>query len=105
MTNYQCSPTKNLTAEAAEPAEVEMAKSSSPGCKGKSGALSCPSRKVKTAKRPSRNDLCALCFLFVHPLVSIPGRLKGKEGSVSIKQFVFFAFPKKKLCDLCGLCG
>jgi hypothetical protein len=49
--------------------------------------------------------LCALCFLFVHPLVSIPGRPKGKEGSISIKGFVFFVFPKKKLCDLCVLCG
>jgi hypothetical protein len=29
--------------------------------------------------------LCALCFLFVHPLVSIPGGSKGKEESISIK--------------------
>jgi hypothetical protein len=96
---------KNLTAEVAEHAEVETAKSSGPGCRGKSGALSHPSRKVKTAKGLSRNDLCALCFLFVHPLVSIPGRPKGKEGSISIKGFVFLVFPKKKLCDLCVLCG
>jgi hypothetical protein len=61
-----------------------------------------PSRKVKTAKGLSRNDLCVLCFLFVHPLVFIPGGSKGKEGSISIKGFVFFVFPKKKLCDLCG---
>jgi hypothetical protein len=52
---------------------------------GKSGALSHPSRKIKTAKGLSRNDLCALCFLFVHPLVFIPGRSKGKEESTSIK--------------------
>jgi hypothetical protein len=53
----------------------------------------------------SRNDLCALCFLFVHPLVWIPGGSKGKEKSVSIKSFVFFVFTKKKLCGLCALCG
>jgi hypothetical protein len=53
----------------------------------------------------SRNDLCALCLLFVHPLVFIPGGSKGKEESISIKGFVFFVFTKKKLCDLCGLCG
>jgi hypothetical protein len=29
--------------------------------------------------------LCVLCFLFVHPLVSIPGGSKGKEQSISIK--------------------
>jgi len=57
------------------------------------------------AKRLSRTALCALCFLFVHPLVSIPGRSKGKEGSISIKGFSFFVFTEKKLCDLCGLCG
>jgi hypothetical protein len=96
---------KNLTAEVAEHAEVETAKSSGPGCRGKSGAFSHPSRKVKTAKGLSRNDLCVLCFLFVHPLVFIPGGSKGKAGSISIKGFVFFVLPKKKLCDLCGLCG
>jgi hypothetical protein len=53
----------------------------------------------------SRTALCALCFLFVHPLVSIPGRPKGKEESILIKGFVFFVFTKKKLCELCGLCG
>jgi len=29
--------------------------------------------------------LCALCFLFVHPLVFIPGGSKGKEEPISIK--------------------
>ncbi len=82
-----------------------MAKSSEPGCRGKSGPLSHPCRKVKTAKGLSRNDLCALCFLCVHPLVFIRGGSKGKEESVSIKRFVFFVFTKKKLCDLCVLCG
>ena len=82
-----------------------MAKGLELGCRGESGSLSHPSRKVKRAKGLSRNDLCALCFLFVHPLVSIPGRPEGKEGSISIKGFVFFVFPKKNLCDLCGLCG
>jgi hypothetical protein len=56
-----------------------MAKCSAPGCRGKSGPLFRPSRKVKTAKGLSRNDLCVLCVLFVHPLVFIPGRSKAKE--------------------------
>jgi hypothetical protein len=72
-----------------------MAKCSAPGCRGKNGALSHPSRKVKTAKGLSRNDLCDLCFLFVHPFVSMPGRPKGKEESISIKGFVFFVFTQK----------
>ena len=96
---------KNLTAEAAEYAEVEMAKCLAPGCRSKSGPLCHPSRKVKTAEEFSRNDLCALRPLFVHPLVFIPGGSKGKEESISIQGFLFFAFTKKKLCDLCVLCG
>jgi len=76
---------KNLTAEVAEHAEVEMAKCPKLGCRGKSGPLSHPSRKVKTVKGLSRNDLCALCFLSVHPLASIPGGSKGKEESISIE--------------------
>jgi len=62
-----------------------MAKGSAPRCKGKSGPLSHPSRKAKMAKGLSRNDLCALCLLFVHPLVFNPGGSKGKEESLSIK--------------------
>jgi hypothetical protein len=49
--------------------------------------------------------LCALCLLFVHPLVFIPGGSKGKEESIPIKGFMFFVFTRKKLCDLCVLCG
>jgi hypothetical protein len=49
------------------------------------GPLSLPSRKVNTAKGLSGNDLCALCPLFVHPLVFNPRGLKGKEESISIK--------------------
>jgi hypothetical protein len=45
-----CKAIKNLTAEVAEHAEVKMAKTSGPGCRGKSGPLFHPSRKVKTAK-------------------------------------------------------
>ena len=41
--------------------------------------------KVNTANGLLRNDLCALCFLFVHPFVSIPAGSKGKEKSISIK--------------------
>jgi hypothetical protein len=55
-----------------------MAKSSGPGCRGKNGVFSHPSQKVKTRKDLSRKDLCVLCFLFVHPLVSIPGGSKEK---------------------------
>ena len=57
------------------------------------------------AKGLSSNDLCALCLLFVHPLVFMPGGSKGKEKSISIEEFVFFVFTKKKLCDLSALCG
>jgi len=82
-----------------------MAKCSAPGCRGKSGPLSHPSRKVKTAKGLSRKDLCALRLLFVHLLVFLPGGSKRKEASISIEGFVFFVFTRKKLCDLCVLCG
>jgi len=82
-----------------------MGKCSAPGCRGKSGPLSHRSRKVNTAKGISKNDLCALCLLFVHPLVFNPRGSKGKEESISIKGFVVFAFTKKKLCGLCVLCG
>ena len=71
---------KNLTAEVAEHAEVEMAKSPALGCRGKSGPFLLSSRKINTEKRLSGNDLCALCLLFVHPIVFNLGGLKGKEG-------------------------
>jgi hypothetical protein len=67
---------KDLTAEVAEHAEVEMAKGSGSGCRWE---------KVRTAKELSRNDLCALRLLFVHPLVFNPGGSKGKEESLSIE--------------------
>jgi len=53
----------------------------------------------------SRNDLCVLCFLFVHPLVLIPGGSKDKEEFISIKGFVLFVLAKKYLRGLCVLCG
>jgi len=34
---------------------------------------------------PSRNDLWALCLLFVHPLVFVPRGSKGKEEFLSTK--------------------
>ena len=80
-----------------------MAKGSRPGCKGKSGSPSHPSREVNTAEGLSRNDLCVLCLLFVPPLIFNPRGSKGKEESISIKYF--FVFAKKKLCGLCVLCG
>jgi len=78
-------PKKNITAEAAEHAEVEMAKCSAQGGKGKRGPFPLLSRKVNTAKGRSGNDLCALYLLFVHPLVYIPAGSKGKENSISIE--------------------
>jgi hypothetical protein len=82
-----------------------MAKGSGPGCRGKSGPLSHLSRKINTAKGLSRKDLCALCLLFVHPLVFNPGGSKGREESISVEKFVFLVFTRKKLCGLCVLCG
>ncbi|KPK95328.1 MAG: hypothetical protein AMJ94_00065 [Deltaproteobacteria bacterium SM23_61] len=64
-----------------------------------------PSRKVKTGKGLSRSDLCALRLLSTHSPVLIPGGWKRKEESIFIKGFVFFISTKKKLCDLCVLCG
>jgi len=52
-----------------------------------------------------QDDLCALCFLFLHPLVFIPGGSKGKEESISTEGSMFFVFTQKRLCDLCVLCG
>jgi hypothetical protein len=47
--------------------------------------ISNPPRKVKNTKAFFKDDLCALCFLFVHPLVFNPGGSKGKEKSISIR--------------------
>jgi len=47
----------------------------------RSSFSACP--EVQNSQGLSRNDLCALCFLFVHPLVSIPRISKGKEESIS----------------------
>jgi hypothetical protein len=80
-----------------------MTKCSTPGCRGKSDPLPHPSRKVKTAKGLSGNDLCVLCLLSVHPLAFVLGGSKRKEKSVAIKGFLFFAFTRKKLCSLCVL--
>jgi|GEM_PF-2864041 len=82
-----------------------MAKCSAPGLRARAALFSLLSRKVKTAKGLSRNDLCALRLLLVHPLVFIPGGSKSKAESISIKGFVFLVFTKKKLSDLCVLCG
>jgi hypothetical protein len=60
-----------------------------------------PFPEGQNSQRLSRNDLCALRFLFVHPLVSIPEGSKGKEEALSIKGFALFLFTKKKLCGLC----
>jgi len=75
---------KNLTAEVAENAEVEMAKCSGTGCKGKRGPLFHPSRKINTVGF-IRSDLCALCLLFVYPLIFNPGGSKGKKEPISIE--------------------
>jgi hypothetical protein len=57
------------------------------------------------AKGISSNNLCALCLLFVHTLVFIREGPKDKEEAKPIEGFVFFVFTKKKLSDLCVLCG
>jgi hypothetical protein len=75
---------RNSTAEVVENAEAGTAKCSAPGCRAKSDLYSHLSRKVKTAKGLSKKDLCALCLLFVHPLLFITGGSKGKEGSISV---------------------
>jgi hypothetical protein len=62
-----------------------MGKSSRPGCRRKSVPISNAPRKVKNTKGLSRGDLCALCLLFVHPLVFIPGASEDKEESISVK--------------------
>jgi hypothetical protein len=62
-----------------------MGKCLRPGYTGKSVVLSHSYRKVNTAKLLSRNDLCDLCLLFVHPLVFNPGGPKGKEEPIFIK--------------------
>jgi len=84
------------------------------------------SLKDKTAKGLSGNDLCALCFLFGHPLVFIRGGSREKKISIPQKEkrptnrrdpgerredeifnkwFMFIVFRKKPLCGLCVLCG
>jgi hypothetical protein len=81
-----------------------MAKCSAPGCRAKSGPIFNVSRKAKTVKGLPRNALCALCLLFAHPLVFIPGGSKGKGESIFYRS-IFFVFTKKKLCGLRVLCG
>jgi hypothetical protein len=76
---------KNLTAEVAEHAEVEIAKCSGPECRGKSSPLFPPSWKMNTASGLPGNALCDLCLLFVHLFVLIRGGSKGKEESICIK--------------------
>jgi hypothetical protein len=52
---------------------------------GENQRLSHPSQKANPAKGFSRNVLCALCLLFVHPLVFNPPESKGKEESIPIE--------------------
>jgi hypothetical protein len=46
---------------------------------GKSGPISNASRKDKTAKELSGNDLCALCFLLCHLLVFVSGGYRERK--------------------------
>jgi hypothetical protein len=50
-----------------------MGESSRAGYRRKSGLICNAPRKAKNTKGLSRGDLCALCSLFVHPLVFIAG--------------------------------
>jgi hypothetical protein len=52
---------------------------------GKSSPLFHPSWKMNTAHGLPRNALCALCLLFVHPLLFNPGGSKGIEEFISIE--------------------
>jgi hypothetical protein len=62
---------KNLTAEAAEHAEIKMDKGSKPRGQGEEGPISKASGKTKTPNGLPEKDLCVLCFLFGHPFVFI----------------------------------
>jgi hypothetical protein len=73
---------KNLTTEVAEHAEVRMAKGSRPRVQRENGSISNTSRKDKTAKGLSEKDLCALCFLFVLPLVFIRGGSRERKSLI-----------------------
>jgi hypothetical protein len=62
---------------------------------GENSPFSNPSRKVNTARAPSRNDLCVLCLLFVHPRVFNPGGSKGEGEFISIEWFMVLSLPRK----------
>ena len=47
------------------------------------------------AKWLSMKDLCALCFLFVHPLFAIPGPT-GQEESILIRRIYAFSLYQEK---------
>jgi len=92
---------RNLTAEVAEHAEGEMAKCLAPGCSGKSGPFPHPSRKVKTAKGHSRNDLCALCLLIRSSSCLHPRRIERQRGVHIDKMIrVFCLYQDKALRSL-----
>jgi hypothetical protein len=55
-----------------------------PGAEDKRGPVPNVSRKAKIPRGLSEKVLCALCFLFVHPLVLIPGDSKDTEESIPI---------------------
>ncbi|KPK92190.1 MAG: hypothetical protein AMJ94_05720 [Deltaproteobacteria bacterium SM23_61] len=61
-----------------------MAKSSGAGCRGEKQPSFSPCPEGQNLQGLSRNDLRALRFLFVQPLVSIPGESKAKGESISI---------------------
>jgi hypothetical protein len=64
---------------------VEVAKYSDPECRGKSSPLFHPSWKMNTAPGLPGKALCALCLLFVHPLLFNPGGWKDNEEFISIE--------------------
>jgi hypothetical protein len=96
-----------------------------PRCKEKRGGISNAFRKPKTPEGLSEKDLCALCFLFVLPLVFIRGGSRERKSLIpqwrkepqtaetredaermkyACNGFVF-RLLEEKLCGLCVLGG
>jgi hypothetical protein len=74
---------KNFTTEVAEYTEIKMAKSSE--STGKAARFPTPPERPNLPKGLSEKDLCALCFLFIYPLVFIPGGANGVGEGISIE--------------------
>jgi hypothetical protein len=63
-----------------------MAKGSRPWGQGEKGSHFQRFPEGKTPKALSKKDLCALCFLFVHPLVFLPGGSRERKILIPRKE-------------------